>query len=350
MFSNGLVTEGRGAIMNGDGKDRAGLKARERSGTWRQVVISGVARDRAEMTQALKEHGDDPRAKEIRDLLRCAEAAADQPARIRFWWSGSCQTLAYLSLHEAEALIDGLLEGGELTAHAQDLLAKAPTVLKPDDRRVITVRAAVDTPGATPPTSLEPAAVAHLARAVHDASDARYAQSRTFRNRLIRLTLISLGAIGLMLTAFAVNAIPLPVKGIAAPSHIETAALVCLFGAVGAMITAVGPLARATGTWNPFSLPYYQMLLKVALGPLFALIGVMMLASGLIPNVLFPMPLPDLLIWALVFGATQQAVTRVIDNRVNGLVSEKPANARQESPGDGNAPNAADTTPPANTS
>jgi hypothetical protein len=264
-------------------------------------------------------------------------------------WAHEKGSLAYLSLHEAEALIDGLLEGDELTAHAKDLLAKAPTVLKPDDQRVTTVRAAVETPGTTPSAPLKPAAVAHLARAVYDASDAGYAQSRTFRNRLIRLTLISLGAIGLMLAAFATNAIPLPVKGIAAPSHIETAVLVSLFGAAGALITAVGPLARATGTWNPFSLPYYQMLLKVALGPLFALIGVMMLASGLIPNVLFPMPLPDLLIWALVFGATQQAVTRVIDNRVNGLVSEKPANPRQESPGGGNASNAADSAPSPNT-
>jgi hypothetical protein len=295
------------------------------------------------MREALTGHGDHPHVKDIEDLLQCAENAADQPTRIRFWWSGSCQTLAYLSLHEAEALIDGLLEGGELTAHAKDLLAKAPTVLKPDDQRVTAVRTAVDALGTTPTVPLEPAAVAHLARAVYDARDGQYAQSRTFRNRLIRLTLISLGALGLMMVAFAVNAIPLPVKGVAAPSHIETAALVSLFGAIGAMITAIGPLARVTGTWNPFSLPYYQMLLKVALGPLFALIGVMMLASGLIPNVQFPMPLTDLLIWALVFGAAQQAVTRVIDNRVNGLVSEKPANAGQDSPGVGNGPNAAVT-------
>jgi hypothetical protein len=62
------------------------------------------------------------------------------------------------------------------------------------------------------------------------------------------------------------------------------------------------------------------------------------------------MPLADLLIWALVFGAAQQAVTRVIDNRVNGLVSDKPANSRQESPGYGDAPTAADSALPAETS
>lgn len=87
---------------------------------------------------------------------------------------------------------------------------------KPDDRRVTAVRAAVPNDWRTPSAPLKPAAVAHLSQAVYPASDARYAQSRTFRNRLIRLTLISLGAIGLILAAFAVNAIPLPIKGIAA--------------------------------------------------------------------------------------------------------------------------------------
>ncbi len=315
--------------MDRDIEDRGGQIARKRSGSWRQLVISGAARNRAELRDALKGHMDDPRAGDIEGLLQRAEKAADQPPAIRFWWNGSCQELAYLSLHEAEAQIDGLLQGEELIVHAKDLLARASGVLKPDDKRVTAVKDAVE-PRTGPTVAPEPAAIAHLARAVYDVRDARYAQSRTFRNRLIRLILISIGALGLIIAAFAVNAIPLAIKGIAAPSHVETALLVSLFGAIGALITAVGPLARASGTWNPYSLPFYQMLLKVALGPLFAVIGVMMLASGLIPNVQFPMPLTDLLIWSVVFGAAQQAVTRVIDNRVNGLVSERPAAAGQE--------------------
>lgn len=327
--------------------DRGAQIARKRSASWRQLVIAGAARSRAELKDALNGREHDPRAlhiaQDIEVLLQRAESAANQRARLRFWWTGSCQDLAYLSLHEAEALIDGLLQGQELTAHANDLLVKAPAILKPGDRRVMAVANALRKLGVPPGNLPEPAAVAHLERAIYAAKDERYAQSRGFRNRLIRLTLISLGTLGLMLAAFATNAIPLPIKGIAAPSHIQTAALVSLFGAVGALITAVWPLARASGSWNPFSLPFYQMLLKLALGPVFALIGVMMLASGLIPNVQFPMPLADLLIWATAFGAAQQAVTRVLDTRVNGLVSDKPSAAGQDSTRGGDAQNTSDT-------
>lgn len=199
-----------------------------------------------------------------------------------------------------------------------------------DERVQAVVCALARYPADSSVVSCDRVAVAHLARAVHGAWDERYAQSRGFRNRLIRLTLISLTALGLLVVAFATNAIPLPVNG--APSLVETAALVSLFGAVGALITAVPPLAKAAGTWNPFSLPFYQLLLKLVLGPVFAIVGVMLLQSKLIPNVQFPKRLPDLLVWAVIFGAAQQAVTRAIDSRVAGLISGEPGDA-QEAPG-----------------
>jgi hypothetical protein len=244
--------------------------------------------------------------------------------------------MAWLSLHEAEAQLARLLTGEELVAQATDLLAKASAVLGANDARVKAVTPAVAKPtevvSAVP---LAPAAVAHLARAVYNASDERYAQSRGFRNRLIRLTLISLGALGFLMIGFATNAVPLPIKGTAASSRLETALLVSLFGFVGALITATPPLARAAGTWNPFSLPLYQLLLKVVLGPVFAIVGGMLLQARLIPNVQFPMPLSDLLVWALVFGGSQQAVTRIIDSRIAGLVSDEQTDAARPATSNG---------------
>lgn len=147
-----------------------------------------------------------------------------------------------------------------------------------------------------------------------------------FRNRLIRLTLVTVIALGLMLFAFAANAIPLTFTfvGNQQQSYIEIALVVSLFGALGAVISSVPSLARTSGTWNPFNLPLYQMVVKVALGPLFALIGMILLESGVISNIQAPKSLSDLLVWALAFGIAQQAVTRVIDTRVAGLVSIDP--------------------------
>src|SRR5215467_5947680 len=88
-----------------------------------------------------------------------------------------------------------------------------------EDTRVQEVQSALARLAADSPASpRDRAAVAHLARAVHGAWDERYAQSRGFRNRLIRLTLISLAALGLLMLAFAANAIPLASNGV--PSYV----------------------------------------------------------------------------------------------------------------------------------
>lgn len=301
--------------------------------TWRQLVLSEAARDRGELQGQTRDHLGG-RRQNIERLLQRAERAADEPGQLRQWWNGSRQDLAWLSLHEAEAEIDLVLTRWELEAHARDLLVKSRGLLAPDDKRVKVVEDLLGPPAARPtPDEAAAVAVAHLARAVWQTSDERYAQSRSFRNRLIRLSLISLVALGLLLTAFAVNAIPLQVKGVTAPSYLEIALLVSLFGAVGALISAVPPLARAQGTWNPFSLPSYQMLVKIALGPVFAIIGTLLLQAGLIPNVAFPMALADLLLWALAFGAAQQALTRVVDGRVAGLLAADGPDRRRTSSG-----------------
>jgi hypothetical protein len=289
-------------------------RAARRSASWRQIVITRAARDRA--TLAATPAGD-PRGLEIEKLVSAAESAAARPTTILRWLSGSCQDLAWLSLHEAEAQLVALLPEKELIAYATDLVAKARALSMLKDERVKKVG---DPPGRRP---LDRAAVAHLARAVNGVSDERYAQSRGFRNRLIRLTLISYAFLGLIMIAFATNAIPL-LSGKMRPSFIETAALVALFGAVGAMVSAVPPLSNAAGTWNPFSLPLYQLFLKLVLGPVFALVGVMLLQSRVIPNVQFPKRVPDLLVWAIVFGASQQAVTRLVDRRAAAIVSPDP--------------------------
>jgi len=313
-------------------------KAAKRASSWRQLVITRAARDRAELHVAVHAAGPQKgaRARDIEPLLRRAEWAASRPGSPRRWWSGSIQDLAWLSLHEAEAQIIELLAGQELVAYAKDLLAKARTLAMAGDERPEAIRRALEPAPQAPrrwgrrsavPPALDAAAVAHLYRAVHAMWDERYAQSRGFRNRLIRLTLISLVALGLLTVAFATNAIPLYIKVL--PSFVETASLVSLFGAVGALIIGVPPLAKAAGTWNPFSLPLYQLLLKLALGPVFAIVGVMLLQSRLIPNIEFPADLPDLLTWAIVFGAAQQTVTRAVDRRAADLVSGTPDD-RQE--------------------
>jgi len=292
-------------------------KACERSTSWRQLVIIRAARDRAELEATGKVS--DQRSRPIEELLTLAETAAGEETSLQRWWTGSSQDLAWLSLHEAEAQLPVLLSESELGAHARDVLAKARTMMLADDDRVKRLAAVLE---ASPPP--DPAEVMHVTRIVHGASDDRYAQSRGFRNRLIRLTLTSLAALGLLMVAFATNAIPLTTGNDPHSSIVGIAALLSLFGAVGALVSAVPRLANAPGTWNPFSLPLYQLLLKLVLGPVFAIVGLLLLKSGVFPNVGYPQTIESQLVWAVVFGAAQQAVTRVIDQRAASLASGSP--------------------------
>ncbi len=76
------------------------------------------------------------------------------------------------------------------------------------------------------------------------------AERRSFRNRLIRLLVISVVTLGALLVGFARTAVPLQVEGESAPSYLQIGLLVSPFGAIGALIIAVPPLAQQQGTWN----------------------------------------------------------------------------------------------------
>ncbi|MBE3206433.1 hypothetical protein [Parafrankia irregularis] len=296
-----------------------------RSAPWRGHIKNKVIRDRADLAAALDGAENSTQYGSICGLLEAAEEAAEERATLLSWWNGNPQEYAYRSLHEAEAQIHQLLSGPELVAHANDLLVAASVYLKADDLRLRAV-ADGDSAAVRLRNPLDPAAVATLARAVNEASDEKYAESRGFRNRLIRLTLISAVAVALVMTALAVGTVPLSAED-TGTSGLRTAMSVSLFGAIGALISAVPPLANAAGTWNPFSLPVYQMLLKIVLGPLFAVVGVILLKAGIIPGTRPSLSLADLLVWSVVFGAAQQAVTRSVDSRVAGLVAGDPADA-----------------------
>jgi hypothetical protein len=83
------------------------------------------------------------------------------------------------------------------------------------------------------------------------------------------------------------------------------------------------PLLRTGGTRNPFSLSWWQARLKLPPGALTAIVGVFALQSRAFPAV----PATgwtELLMWAVAFGAAQQAITRFVDSRVRGLVGDAP--------------------------
>ena len=284
-------------------------------GAWREVVLARAERAEHELETANGE------ANHARHLLHLVKRTAETPGSPLTCWTGEQHERAWMKLHEAEAEIPEVLGEDELYVHSEEVLKQARATLGANDPQVTHLSNLIKNPRAASRAALA-AETAHVTRAVYDKKDELYAQSRNYRNRLIRLSAIGLVGITLLIVATAIGPIDLNSAGrTGIPGGWLTPLLITLFGALGAFVSSIPALSQMQGTRNPFKLPHYQMLLKLTTGPLFAFFGIVMLQSGVISELSPARTLLELLVWAAIFGSTQQAVTRLVDRRVNVLVS-----------------------------
>jgi hypothetical protein len=89
---------------------------------------------------------------------------------------------------------------------------------------------------------------------------------------------------------------------------------------VGAMFTAIPAISKIPSNFGPFNLPLQQGLLKIAFGPLVAVVGIALLNTGVSPQTV-PKTLPSLLLMAALFGAGQHAVTKYVDQRAEQILA-----------------------------
>jgi hypothetical protein len=283
-------------------------------GAWREVVLARAERAGHELETANGE------ADHARHLLRLVRRTAETPGSLRTCWTGEQQERAWMTLHEVEAEIPEVLSEDELYVHGEEVLKQATAALGEKDPRVTHLSQMIKDRTASHATLA--AETADVTRAVYDKKDESYAQSRNYRNRLIRLSGIGVVGVTLLIVATARGPIDLNPAGRAGiPGGWKTPLLIALFGALGAFVSSIPALSRMHGTRNPFCLPHYQLLLKLTTGPLFAFFGIVMLQSGVISELNPASTLLELLVWAAIFGSTQQAVTRLVDDRVSVLVS-----------------------------
>ena len=283
-------------------------------GAWREVVLARAERAGHELETA---NGKADHARHLLDLVR---RTAETPGSLRTCWTGEQQERAWMTLHEVKAELPEVLSEDELYVHGEEVLEQAQAALGEKDPRVTHLSQLIK--DRTASRAALAAETAHVTRAVYDKKDESYAQSRNYRNRLIRLSGIGVVGVTLLIVATARGPIGLNPAGRAGiPGGWETPLLIALFGALGAFVSSIPALSRMHGTRNPFCLPHYQLLLKLTTGPLFAFFGIVMLQSGVISELNPASTLLELLVWAAIFGSTQQAVTRLVDDRVSVLVS-----------------------------
>jgi hypothetical protein len=156
-----------------------------------------------------------------------------------------------------------------------------------------------------------------------DQSDTFHEDARSFRNRLfITATLIDLVAVSLIILQWRLPSaaiFQLPPDHAGLPRWALTM-LIMVFGSVGALVTAIPAMAAIPTVRSPYNFPLPQGLLKIFLGSLTAMVGVVVIGSTGVTTGFAS--LQALIGVAVVFGAGQQAVTQFLDKRAGQLVAQ----------------------------
>lgn len=279
-----------------------------------------------------------------RKLLREAEAFILERSNLVSWWSGKLYEGTLLRLHAAEVEIARLMTPAQAVGRVDSVLALARPLCAGNDPRLLTVQQLTPKKTGDVPDRRLPGALADLLQAASHVEEERAARSRNFRNRLIRAGAVVLGLLVLALIAAWVVPGSIPVCGqLARPaqtaltschrdgaSHLPgealygDVALVMLFGMLGAALPMTARLQQFGGSWNPYGLPFYQEIVKLPIGALVAVGGLLLIHTNIAPLFKPPSDWNAVVADAVLLGIAQLVFTRAIDQRVSKMLAAMP--------------------------
>jgi hypothetical protein len=152
----------------------------------------------------------------------------------------------------------------------------------------------------------------------------KLARVRSFRNLIAVATVVlALAAAGLALVgASEPGLLPIcftPGKEQVCPTgdtpQSADIAILELVGLLGAAIAAVTGLRRERGTSMPFSVPVVLGLLKLPMGALSAVLGLLLIRGEVVPGLTALDSSGQIIAWAILFGAGQQVFMRLVDQQ-----------------------------------
>ncbi len=96
--------------------------------------------------------------------------------------------------------------------------------------------------------------------------------------------------------------------------------LIQFVGLVAAAVSGATSLHRMEATAVPFSLPIALAVLKLPTGALTAVLGLVLMGGGFVPGLSALDSAPQILAWAILFGASQQLLTGLVDRQARGVL------------------------------
>jgi hypothetical protein len=278
-----------------------------------------------------------------KDLDRAFKATREDGSPLGSWFSGSSLTKAWEAVHNAERALLKIETDAAVLAAVPPILSWARRAMDADairEEHEATLKAELSQARTAAPAGVEglapPPDRTKIRGALSDviaANRLRYADVRTFRNNLIIATVLLI--VGLLLIAAWHAHDPHFLSLCAEPESKSKECLtggpdpksadiwkVLLVGALGGVLGFVFRLSGTTGA-DRFDPKTWQRLLKPVTGAAAALAGVVFLQSGLLVESTIGNTELALLGYALIFGFSQQVLTKFVDGRAESLV--KPA-------------------------
>jgi hypothetical protein len=256
-------------------------------------------------------------------FLASAREAVDRQGTLSAGWTGVDVEQSWVSTHAAEVAIVRGSTLDQVTAAFPSLVADCAAIL-PKDSRVVSLKRVVDTGHTVDET--HHALLGDTLESAFATSDAQHVQVRSFRNILLGTTVllgsfvVLVGIIGSLAPGwFALCGAPTgcPTGG-AHPSGGDVF-LIELLGLLGASITGATSIRKLSGTSTPYGVPLVSLALKLPMGALTALGGLLFLRAGFGPTIT-SLDQAQVCAYALVFGASQQLFMQFVDKQAKTVL------------------------------
>jgi hypothetical protein len=351
-----------------------GLRSRRLHRSWKLDVAADVVRLRADLEARKGSIGrDKPSAERAAEALwHLDEVEGLLTRRWSDLLSSSSVDAVYRNLHEAEVAVAGTLSAEELRARTPYLVAKSHRVLpKTDPQRVTIDRLAKGRDPASTQFRLD---FAEATRAVFEVADNRYARMRRFRTNLrvvtflMTLVVVMLIALGMRSPSYlplcfnpqpsdtatiqaacpttevraddpasagrsAAGVLPGPTT-VPGSASADDVLLIAVLGAVGGALSGALAVRRfRPPPFTPYNLALQTFLLKVPVGALTALGGLLLLRGQVVPGLSALDSQGQILAYALIFGFAQHLFTRYVDVHAEKLLLAAPTRSQRNGNG-----------------
>jgi hypothetical protein len=264
---------------------------------------------------------------------RAALKVSPKPNRLSNWWRGTLVDAAYQNLHVAEVLMTSIYTEAQVEAEIPEAISRVDSRLAAGDPRRIAALE-LDDPDLSPAERRE-----RLGKAVQvgfEAADFEHTRLRSFRNAVVGSAVV----LGIAIVAIVVyawyNPSAIPVcfhpDGLGGAAVCATGAepgsrdlfTIAVMGALGGLLAAIISIKNMQGTSIAYDVPTALAALKLPVGALAALGGLLLIRASFVPGLTALDSQEQVLAYAFLFGVAQQLVVGLIDKHAQELLAGAP--------------------------